>query len=533
MSDPPPVDVFDQASLESFTTELVAAGFEPAPGTTRRLWTGPIHPALASLTDSREMSIRIRDGWPVVFPYLFADGLHTNHLTSGGYICLWHEGDSSGEWVTLNGFFDRLTQWSDSAKNGWDPAGLAQDAQLNFEKKHAAVATFDLAELQLGRAGTWGSCHGRVCHSLHISLHPGRRPDNQGLDGLWIRSSVLDVPPRNLDELKQVLNRAQSHGLDRALESRRHGAPILQRSGSTDIILFSWDQDELPHVLVLGLEGAGADTTAIALRPGPRDDKSLMLRAGPDATLLADTTVVVFGLGALGGYVSVALAESGVTRLQLVDRDQLLPENAVRHVTGHRAVGYPKPDAVAATITDHAPWADVSTLQMNPMSPDAVARVIADADLVVDGTGGGAATQAICISALVHDKAVVSGALYRGGGIARVRRQGTPGDIPILDRTPSRGYPTIPRGIGDDLIRPAVGCSGPVTNAPPTAVLAAAALMAETALDTLTGRLALPDEIIDVYRALPDETPFDRIGRVVRQVPDDLARVEPTAQPAL
>lgn len=94
-----------------------------------------------------------------------------------------------------------------------------------------------------------------------------------------------------------------------------------------------------------------------------------------------------------------------------------------------------------------------------------------------------------------------------------------PGDVPILERTPALGYSLIPPGDGDDLIRPAVGCSGPVTNAPPTTVLAAAALVAETAIDTLTGRLALPGEIVDVYRALPSEPPFDRIGRVMRQPP--------------
>ena len=527
MSDPPPVDTFDQASLESFATELVAAGFEPAPGTERRVWIGPIHPALAPLTDAREMSLLIRDGWPVVFPYLFAEGLHTNHLTSDGYICLWHEGDGSREWVTLNGTFDRLTAWSQGARNGWDPVGLGQDAQLNFEKKDPAVATFDLGELQLGQPGTRGSLHGKLHHRLHISLHPGSRTTSRDLEGLWIRSRVAEVPPRNLAELQQELSRAQARSLARALDSRRNGE-MLQPSGSIDLILFSWDGDDLPHVLVLALEGTGADTAAVALRPGPTDEKSLMLRAGPDASLVEDSTVVILGLGALGGHTAVVLAESGVTRLRLVDGDQLLPENAVRHLVGHDAIGDSKPIAVARTIANHAPWTEVSTLPASPMSPGALGRVIADADLVVDATGDGAATQAICLSALAQDKAVVSGALFRGGAVARIRRQGIPGDVPILDRTPALGYPLIPPGDGDDLIRPAVGCSGPVTNAPPTTVLAAAALIAETAIDTLTGRLALPDEIVDIYRALPDDPPFDRIGRAMRQPPAEPALVETT-----
>lgn len=34
------VETFDQASLEAFTAELVAASFEPSPDTNRRVWKG-------------------------------------------------------------------------------------------------------------------------------------------------------------------------------------------------------------------------------------------------------------------------------------------------------------------------------------------------------------------------------------------------------------------------------------------------------------------------------------------------------------
>ena len=75
MTAPSPIETYDQASLESFTSELVAAGFEPDPGTELRSWTGPAHPALAPLADAQQMRLVIRDGWPVVFPVLFAEGL--------------------------------------------------------------------------------------------------------------------------------------------------------------------------------------------------------------------------------------------------------------------------------------------------------------------------------------------------------------------------------------------------------------------------------------------------------------------------
>ena len=173
MSVPPPVQTYDQASLEWFTSELVAAGFEPVPSTSRRVWLGPAHPALAPLTEAKKMKIWIRDGWPIVFPYLFVDGLYTNHLTVGGYVCLWHEGDGSRDWVTLNGFLNRLVGWCQSAQRGWDPEGLAQDAQLNFEPRIPVVATFDFGALDISDAGEWGTFHGRHEHERLISLRTG------------------------------------------------------------------------------------------------------------------------------------------------------------------------------------------------------------------------------------------------------------------------------------------------------------------------------------------------------------------------
>jgi len=459
------------------------------------------------------MQVVIRDGWPVVFPYLFVEGLHANHLTVEGYVCLWHEGDGSREWVTLEGIFQRLTQWSRDAREGWDPTGLARDAQLNFAKKLGVVATFDISKLQLGAPGSWGYFYGELRHERHVVVRPGRRPSHDLLDGLWFRTGQLEVPPRNLTELRGALNRSQAHGLARALDHRAKGE-LLKPSGSTDLILLTWDRDHTPYVLAIAVEGTGASTVAYALQPGPVDEESLLLRAGPDASQLRDKSVTIFGLGALGGYVALSLAESGVGRIVLVDGEQLLPENNVRHAAGRLLVGASKPAAVAMIISEHAPWTKTREVDFDLITPSAIAQAISDVDLVIDTTGGDAATQAICLSAARLSKKVVSGALYRGGAVARVRRQGAPGDVPILERTPVIGYAFIPPGSGEDLVQPAVGCSGPVHNAPPVTVLAAAALVSGFAIDLLMERLVYPDEVIEVYRPLVGEPPFDKLGRI-------------------
>ena len=507
------VETFDQASLEAFTSELVVAGFEPEPDTNRRFWKGPIHPAFEDLTDATRMRIRLRDGWPFVFPVLYVDGLHTNHLTEDGFVCMWHEGVISDEWLTAEGFLGRIDDWCDKAKHGWDEAGLARDAYLNFTDKHVAVASYDLDELRTDNHGSWGAFHATARTQLHLLLGPGTGQAGD-LNGLWFHVGSVQVPPRNLGEIRNQLSTAQRKGLDRAIGQRKRG-DVLAPSGGVDLAMFRWDRGTNRHLLVLALEGVDSSVAATALQDGPIDEQSLLRRAGPDAATLRDKSVVIFGLGALGGHAAVCLASSGIGRLRLVDSDQVLPGNVVRHVSGHRAVGAGKVHAVEVAIEDHAPWTVVETVIERPRTPTRLAELVQDLDLVVDATATPAITAALASLSTSYGVPVVSAALYRGGRIARVQRQGISGDVAIPARVADDRYRQIPPGPEEeDLAEPAVGCSAPVNNAPPSSALACAGLLCEVAIDMLTERCDFPDEITDVYRALDDEPPYDRLGRI-------------------
>ncbi len=510
------VDAFDLASLEAFTSDLVAVGFEPTPGTERRRWSGPINSAFEGLTDAKTMAVYIRDGWPFVFPVLFIDGLHSNHVTSWGYVCLWDEGDGSGEWQTVEGFLARMQLWCDKAKTGWDSRGLARDARLNFTDKDPTVATFDLAELFLGGAGGWTDLHAHVDHEFRIRLRPGRRTDSKQLVGLGFDCGEMEVPPRDFAETLQVLNRNQRKGLQRELDRRGPG-DRLHPSGGIDFIVVVWTRDSARYVSPLLVTGEGKYLLK-ALMPGPDDHDSLLTRAGPDAKMLQSKRVVQFGVGALGGYVALGLASSGVGFLRLVDVDQILPGNVVRHVAGHRFTGAPKTSAVSALIADHAPWATVEEVTESPNKPSRIAELLDGIDLVIDATGEEAATQMLATAAAAIGLPIITGALYRGGAVAKVQRQGgAGGDTPILNRTGAAGFLTIPPGPDEeDLVEPAVGCSSPINNAPPGSVTACSALMLQYAVDVLTGRFMMNDEVVDVYRPLAGEPPFDLHGRVRR-----------------
>ena len=257
---------------------------------------------------------------------------------------------------------------------------------------------------------------------------------------------------------------------------------------------------------------------AAALIAEPSDERTLQLRAGPDAETLKRRKAVLFGVGALGGHVAVTLAESGIGALRIIDRDFLSPGNVVRHVAGHTQVGERKANAAAVIIADHAPWTEVEPVSPpgNPEGRQEIAHLLEDADLVIDTTGNDAFVDSIAQVAAELGKPLVSGALLRGGSIGRVQRKALESDALISNRPQTTDYPEVlpgePRG---DFAEPDLGCSAPVHNAPPASVLACASLVTQAAIDVLTERFELEDEVIDIYRPLP-EAPFDKVGRYRR-----------------
>ena len=209
---------------------------------------------------------------------------------------------------------------------------------------------------------------------------------------------------------------------------------------------------------------------AAALVAEPNDERTLRLRAGPDAEVLKGRSAVLFGAGALGGHVGVTLAESGIDSLRIVDGDLLSPGNVVRHVAGHDQVGGPKVNAVEAAIRNHAPWTNVESITppINPYGSQEIAQLIGNVDLVIDATGNDSFVHPVARVAEGLGKPFVSGALFRGGLVGRVQRKALDADSPITSRPDSPNYPVVPRGDSKiDFAEPDLGCSAPVNNAPP------------------------------------------------------------------
>ncbi len=71
---------------------------------------------------------------------------------------------------------------------------------------------------------------------------------------------------------------------------------------------------------------------------------------------LKNSTVAVFGVGGVGGYVAEALARSGIGHIVLVDKDVVSLTNLNRQVVAlHSTVGKPKTEVMASRIKDINP----------------------------------------------------------------------------------------------------------------------------------------------------------------------------------
>lgn len=501
------IDSFDPAALDRFIDELIEAGFEAVPGSEGKGWVGPVADCLRQFTEAEEMTIHIRDGWPFNSPRVTVAELEIPH-TGHDIVCLWRPDDISLEWMTLSGVMGRIEQFCERAARGFDEQDEMLDAWLAFENSDLTMATFDLTELKPNgfTDGQFEECRGELQHDYLLAVTPGK-PSGDDLRGRWYYRADIAVPPPNLPALKDHLTRAQLKNLERGLERLLAG-----QSGGIDFALLvskrESGQIEAVAIRFTVVEGA---LSSSAMQPAPVDEETLILRAGPDAKVLSNKAVVLFGVGALGGHVALLLSESGMGEISLVDGDRLRPSNVVRHVVGSHAVGYSKPVAVSFEIERHAPWTEVHVIRESPFAPTRIRSLVESADLAVDCTGNASVAEAIGRVCFQEEVPFISSALYRKGTVGRIRRQ-LAGDVPIPDRASGDLFPVIPPS-EDDYVGLEIGCSTPVVNAPPVSCALVGALVARESIAVLTTETGPRSEHIYVLRA--DESldaPFDEPG---------------------
>lgn len=501
---------YDEASFDAFRMEMIEAGFEPVLGSDGRKWTGPLPTPLRSLTSAECMLIAFRDGWPYRPPevYIPGGGITSEHFQRGSDIlCLWQDADTSGGWLTLAGLQRRIEEWVDGHDRGFDPEDAMLDAHRYYLGNLTGLATLDLGELKegdLGNDSTW-KVYGSWNDDKTVLTLSRTRADIEGRG--YYHEMPLPAPPHDLEAFKEALTTGQRKNFERRLDN-------VRRDGKPQIAVLLWKTAYGMNALVLYLtRGDAGQVQASPIEFAPTDEATLRLRCGPDAELLGDQRVVIFGAGAIGSQVAVLLASAGLRKITLVDGDIIRPGNVVRH-QAVLSVGNNKVDATGLIIYMHAPWTEVKRVKESPWHPGRLRDLMTGASVIIDATGSGRFTALVGHVASDRPASLISAALYRGGAVARVRRQVPDRDLPIHERLDPVAYPIIPPDPDPSTPRLEAGCADPVNNASPVAVSQIASLTAEIALDTLTGRFVYTEEIVDVYRPLGDPG-FDRPGRIV------------------
>ena len=520
MASPNLIQTLDQQSLESFQRELLEAGFRGSEG--GRRWIGPTFERLREFTDAQTITIGIRDGWPYIQPDLTVEGLPPlEHVNERNVVCLWQTGDPSRQWETLRGWEDRIALWCDRQTEVFYRLDEVTDAHAYFDGEVSALARMDLSALPAASEdGARGKLRGRWRHNdtlLDLQLD---KASGQDIKGNWFFRQTIAAPPRNLDELRDALTSTQASRLAQLID--------LAKDGKPRVVLLVWDTSHMRNALVLYLDrhpesvvrrsirGRGGLTPAARVRArplefAPSQSSSLQLRAGSDAERLAESSVVVFGAGAIGSHIVLLLAQCGLGSVTVIDGEPLRPGNVVRHVAGQEFVGFAKPEAVAAVVAQYASWTNVDVINASLWNPAQIRERVDTHDLVVDATGNAGFTDQLGHISLQSEGVLVTATLYRRGRVARICRQ-APGDTPLHARNDEARYPRIPRPPEPEPTILEAGCSAPVNEAPPHFVVACAALATELIVDALPLPVTLPDEIIEIYRSLERE-PFDKTGR--------------------
>ena len=131
---------------------------------------------------------------------------------------------------------------------------------------------------------------------------------------------------------------------------------------------------------------------------------------------LLDAKVLLLGAGGLGAPAALYLAAAGVGTLGLVDMDVVEESNLQRQIIHSTArVGKLKTESARETIQGLNP--DVKVITHNEwLDKSNVARIIADYDLIVDGTDNFPTRYLLNDAAIIANKPVVHGSVFRFEG---------------------------------------------------------------------------------------------------------------------
>ncbi|HOC43222.1 MAG TPA: ThiF family adenylyltransferase [Thermoanaerobaculales bacterium] len=237
------------------------------------------------------------------------------------------------------------------------------------------------------------------------------------------------------------------------------------------------------------------DAQAFCLRTHNLRPATLQLRnTGVVPTRLADKTVALIGLGALGSKVAELLGQAGVGAFRLCDLDRIATGNVARHIGGLTSFGRPKVAVVEQRLRAVNPTVRVQPVFGSIVSSlDNAASFMSGADITIVTTADESVETAINQIALLQNQPVLYGRALRRGALGRVflvrpGRDACKACLASYAAAPSDqqspGWIPIREELDDILVHE---CGRPVIPASAVDLAALAALIARIALDQLAG----------------------------------------------
>ena len=441
-----------------------------------------------------EHRIELSEHFPITKPRVSTPGGEGGmswHREGDGTFCLW-SGDEASDlpWGDAEAVIGRTQQWHANDLAGWpdDPADL--DLERYWPPAAELIIHPDLAPL------TGRTCKAKKEPHRVLRVMTGRAHRNRQRQR-WLGASVVDAgelaePIRSFDELAEVLGAQEADKLRTGIED-----------GSVSVVMVRYRRQG--NEAAIGLMAQNRNPNRLsAAATAHTGESTRRLRAGLDREALADTTVAIVGLGAVGSLLAEMLIRSGVGALTFVDGRVVRPGNCIRHVATPADVGRSKAEAVRDRIVAAGLLNEKQARKsLNPQtemltSAAAAEKLFEDHDLVIDATGNGPATALVSTASRILDKPAITVCLQRGGAVARVDR------FPLRDG--ETHHDPLPPAEHEAVLREG-GCGDPVSPTPPWACASAAARAAGMAIDLLSGRCMYPPTVIDVLIGRPDGSP--------------------------
>lgn len=484
------------ATVDEFRGALAKHGFVDDGETLQ----GKVQWRFQSKTYTAVVSLIVPEGFPFKPPKVkvIESGSEispTFHIERNGTLCLWSSNADLADWLDPSKIVAKISGWFEKTAEGW-PGDEDTDLERYLEGGPLFVA-YDASRLEHQSFIRTSEQNGVVRFGETLAWKPSverigrKRIRRREKDLAYVfKAGQVDQPIKNLEDLGVVL----SADFSRVMQ--------LVGIGVIKYLAVVYERNGREAVLVVELKGQGYGLPKlIAHESADTSLQTRTLRAGSNAARYKNKKVAIVGNGAIGSYVADLLFRSGVSRLTLIDPEKLRPGNIIRHVANNQYMGWPKSMAVKATLAERGlSVSDIHVSDDRITDAQQAIKLFTEHDLIIDASADLRATSVLQRTASELDRPLVEVWLQRNGDIARVDR------FPLWDDEDH--LPIIPPGEGEDAYE--YGCGSPVSKTPPNAVVRAASLACEVALDQLNLGQKLPATMIEVMESQPDE-PYNKV----------------------